>query len=164
MVLFLLLLTHRFLHYRFLAYGFQVHIFKWSKYWKKLCPFILLFKQVWQYYLLPEEEQRMPGVKNPMCYTFPRISKIWDAIPFSWIETITFNCLIIFNVKPPATTGDMGPGGSKKTSMPSAYWTSISSTIRWHLISLNGFQHIYGVLGVSDPVVVVLFNRSPELC
>ena len=30
--------------------------------------------QVWQYYLLPEEEQRMPGRKNPMCNTFPRIA------------------------------------------------------------------------------------------
>ena len=29
--------------------------------------------QVWQYYLLPPEEQRMPGVKNPMCNAFPRI-------------------------------------------------------------------------------------------
>ena len=29
--------------------------------------------QVWQYYLLPDEEQRMPGRKNPMCNTFPRI-------------------------------------------------------------------------------------------
>ena len=29
--------------------------------------------QVWQYCLLPPEEQRMPGVKNPMCNAFPRI-------------------------------------------------------------------------------------------
>ena len=33
---------------------------------------IFSIDQVWQYYLLPEEEQRMPGVKNPMCNTFPR--------------------------------------------------------------------------------------------
>jgi len=46
------LLTHRFLHFRYLLYGFNV----------------------WQYYLLPEEEQRMPGRKNPMCNTFPRIA------------------------------------------------------------------------------------------
>ena len=31
--------------------------------------------KVWQYYLLPPEEQQMPGVINPMCYTFPRIGK-----------------------------------------------------------------------------------------
>ena len=35
--------------------------------------------QVWQYYLLPEEEQRMPGVKNPMCNAFPRIGRIPDS-------------------------------------------------------------------------------------
>ena len=29
--------------------------------------------QVWRYYLLPSEEQRLPLVKNPMCQTFPRI-------------------------------------------------------------------------------------------
>ena len=32
--------------------------------------------QVWQYYLLPEEEQHMAGVKNPMCNTFPRVGKL----------------------------------------------------------------------------------------
>ena len=31
--------------------------------------------QVWQYYLLPPEEQRMPGVKNPMCSAFPRVGE-----------------------------------------------------------------------------------------
>lgn len=51
-VLLTFLLTHRFLHFRYLFYGFNV----------------------WQYYLLPEEEQRMPGRKNPMCNTFPRIA------------------------------------------------------------------------------------------
>lgn len=45
-------LTNRFLHHRYMTYG-------WS---------------VWQYYLLPREEQEMPGVINPMCYTFPRIA------------------------------------------------------------------------------------------
>ena len=34
---------------------------------------IMIIIQVWQYYLLPDEEQRMPGRKNPMCNTFPRI-------------------------------------------------------------------------------------------
>ena len=34
---------------------------------------LILPTQVWQYYLLPDEEQRMPGRKNPMCNTFPRI-------------------------------------------------------------------------------------------
>ena len=33
----------------------------------------IIILQVWQYYLLPPEEQRMPGVKNPMCNAFPRI-------------------------------------------------------------------------------------------
>ena len=37
---------------------------------------LLSYSQVWQYYLLPEEEQHMPGVKNPMCNTFPRIGQI----------------------------------------------------------------------------------------
>jgi len=47
-------LTDRFLHYRYLGYGYNV----------------------WQYYLLPPEEQdfKTTGIKNPMCYTFPRIS------------------------------------------------------------------------------------------
>ena len=34
--------------------------------------------QVWQYYLLPPEEQRMPGVKNPMCSAFPRVGE-WSS-------------------------------------------------------------------------------------
>jgi len=46
------LLSNKFLQHRYLLYGFNV----------------------WQYYLLPEEEQRMPGRKNPMCNTFPRIA------------------------------------------------------------------------------------------
>jgi hypothetical protein len=37
--------------------------------------------QVWQYYLLPPEEQRMPGVKNPMCHVFPRIGIALDFMP-----------------------------------------------------------------------------------
>ena len=36
--------------------------------------------QVWQYYILPEEEQRMPGVKNPMCSAFPRVGEQTSVI------------------------------------------------------------------------------------
>ena len=35
--------------------------------------FLLYGLEVWRYYLLPSEEQRLPFVKNPMCQTFPRI-------------------------------------------------------------------------------------------
>ena len=42
--------------------------------------------QVWQYYLLPPEEQRMPGVKNPMCIAFPRIGKIFYRVIFGNIN------------------------------------------------------------------------------
>ena len=42
-----------------------------------MTPFIAnFFKhpfEVWQYYLLPDEEQKASGTKNPMCNTFPRI-------------------------------------------------------------------------------------------
>ena len=44
-------LTHMFLNYRFLGYGFST----------------------WLYYRLPPEEQRR-GRTNPMCETFPRIA------------------------------------------------------------------------------------------
>ena len=37
---------------------------------------MMIVIQVWQYYLLPDEEQRMPGRKNPMCNTFPRIGEV----------------------------------------------------------------------------------------
>ena len=46
------ILTNRFLHKRFLTYGWDV----------------------WQFYLLPKEEQQMSGIINPMCHTFPRIA------------------------------------------------------------------------------------------
>ena len=39
---------------------------------------MMIVIQVWQYYLLPDEEQRMPGRKNPMCNTFPRIGDLGD--------------------------------------------------------------------------------------
>ena len=44
-------------------------------YWGLWCWQWLLYLivQVWRYYLLPSEEQRLPFVKNPMCQTFPRI-------------------------------------------------------------------------------------------
>ena len=69
-------LTHRFLHYRFLDYGYQVTIPEYfgqikGKYFSV---------QVWQYYLLPPEEQRMPGVKNPMCSAFPRVGKLHTSM------------------------------------------------------------------------------------
>jgi len=70
--------THRFLHYRFLTYGYQV----------------------WQYYLLPEEEQRMPGVKNPMCNTFPRIASCtyWRWGSGGAQESINAICILALNI------------------------------------------------------------------
>ena len=45
-------ITHVFLNYRFLGYGFKT----------------------WLYYRLPPEEQMMSNRVNPMCETFPRIA------------------------------------------------------------------------------------------
>jgi len=71
-------ITHRFLHYRFLTYGFQV----------------------WQYYLLPPEEQRMPGVKNPMCNAFPRIANCdyWRWGSGGRQESINAICILALNI------------------------------------------------------------------
>merc|ERR1712223_1650941 len=71
-------ITHRFLHYRFLTYGFQV----------------------WQYYLLPPEEQRMPGVKNPMCIAFPRIASCdyWRWGSGGRQESINAICILALNI------------------------------------------------------------------
>jgi len=70
-------LTHRFLHYRYIAYGFDV----------------------WQYYQLPEEEQRMPGQKNPMCNTFPRIASCdyWRWGSGGKQENINAICVLSLN-------------------------------------------------------------------
>merc|ERR1719273_940718 len=71
-------LSHRFLHFRFLTYGFQV----------------------WQYYLLPPEEQRMPGVKNPMCIAFPRIASCdyWRWGSGGGQERINAICILALNI------------------------------------------------------------------
>jgi len=71
-------LTHRFLHYRFLDYGYQV----------------------WQYYLLPPEEQRMPGVKNPMCSAFPRVAfcDYWRFGTGGHQENVNAVCILALNI------------------------------------------------------------------
>jgi len=71
-------MTHRFLHYRFIFYGFEV----------------------WQYYILPEEEQHMPGVKNPMCNTFPRIASCnyWRWGSGGSQENINAICILALNI------------------------------------------------------------------
>jgi len=76
-VIFHFALTHRFLHYRYIAYGFDV----------------------WQYYQLPEEEQRMPGRKNPMCNTFPRIAACdyWRWGSGGRQENINAICILALN-------------------------------------------------------------------
>ena len=52
-----------------------------------------LIFQVWQYYLLPPEEQRMPGVKNPMCNAFPRVGRFGVIILYVWgISTLSNLC------------------------------------------------------------------------
>lgn len=78
MVAFMIALTHRFLHFRFVGYGFKV----------------------WQYYLLPEEEHRMPGVKNPMCNTFPRIASCdyWRFGSGGKQENINAICILNLNI------------------------------------------------------------------
>lgn len=78
MVVLLIGLTHRFLHFHFVAYGFEV----------------------WQYYLLPEEEQRMPGVKNPMCNAFPRIASCdyWRYGAGGRQENINAICILNLNI------------------------------------------------------------------
>ena len=54
--------------------------------------------KVWQYYLLPPEEQRMPGVKNPMCSAFPRVGQyqIMMWVPLCnlqhFMEKFAFSC------------------------------------------------------------------------
>ena len=54
--------------------------------------------KVWQYYLLPPEEQRMPGVKNPMCSAFPRVGQyqIMMWVPLCNLQHLTekfaFSC------------------------------------------------------------------------
>jgi len=52
MVIIVGIITHVFLNYQFLGYGFRT----------------------WMYYRLPPEEQKMVGRTNPMCETFPRIA------------------------------------------------------------------------------------------
>jgi len=76
-VIFHFALTHRFLHYRYISYGFDV----------------------WQYYQLPEEEQRMPGRKNPMCNTFPRIASCdyWRWGSGGRQENINAICILALN-------------------------------------------------------------------
>jgi len=71
-------LTHRFLHKRYLLYGIQV----------------------WQYYLLPEEEQRMPGVTNPLCRTFPRVASCnyWRFGSGGRQENINAICILRLNI------------------------------------------------------------------
>jgi len=71
-------LSHRFLHFRFFEYGYQV----------------------WQYYLLPPEEQRMPGVKNPMCHVFPRIAfcDYWRFGTGGHQENVNAICILALNI------------------------------------------------------------------
>ena len=68
-------------------------------------------RQVWQYYLLPPEEQCMPGVKNPMCNAFPRIGdKLLAAF---LLQPLIFQQIVI-----------IGAGvqvADRKASTPSAY-------------------------------------------
>ena len=76
-VLAVFLLTDRFLHYKFMTYGFRV----------------------WSYYSLPVEEQRSPTI-NPMCETFPRIAacsyhRFGGAGEGSNIEAL---CILALNV------------------------------------------------------------------
>ena len=80
--------------------------------------------QVWQYYLLPEEEQRMPGVKNPMCNTFPR----WILIMTS-VRVGIKNRIILES--PPVITGGGAQVAGRRTLTQSAFWDSIILTIRW---------------------------------
>ena len=75
--------------------------------------------QVWQYYLLPEEEQRMPGVKNPMCNTFPR-----------WMPVNVRIRIISFSELPLVTTGGGDLGADRRTLTQSAFWVSIILMIR----------------------------------
>ncbi|XP_023322025.1 innexin inx2 isoform X1 [Eurytemora carolleeae] len=77
-VIFQFYLTHRFLHSRYIDYGFKV----------------------WQYYLLPPEEQQMPGVINPMCYTFPRIASCdyWRWGTGGQQESINAICILALNI------------------------------------------------------------------
>merc|ERR1712066_1152661 len=59
-----------------------------------------LVLQVWQYYLLPPEEQRMPGVKNPMCSAFPRIASCdyWRWGSGGRQESINAICILALNI------------------------------------------------------------------
>jgi len=77
-VVFQFLLTHKFLNHRFLDYGFKV----------------------WQYYLLPTEEQQMFGVINPMCNTFPRIASCtyWRWGGGGHQENINAICILGLNI------------------------------------------------------------------
>jgi len=71
-------LTNRFLHFRYIDYGFKV----------------------WQYYLLPPEEQQMVGVINPMCHTFPRIAscEYWRWGTGGEQENINAICILALNI------------------------------------------------------------------
>ena len=54
--------------------------------------------QVWQYYLLPPEEQRMPGVKNPMCHVFPRIGQ-YQAVFMNLYLVTSYQLVSIISIK-----------------------------------------------------------------
>jgi len=71
-------ITDKFLHYRYSNYGYKV----------------------WQYYLMPAEEQQMPFVINPMCYTFPRIASCtyWRWGSGGHQEAINAICILALNM------------------------------------------------------------------
>ena len=96
--------------------------------------------QVWQYYLLPAEEQRMPGVKNPMCHVFPRIGERHKLLMFPFICHMRMKSLLISvnqqlmltapPTQPSVTTGGLVLEVTKKMLTPSVYSHSTSSTTR----------------------------------
>ena len=65
----------------------------------------------------------MPGVKNPMCNTFPRWIMIMTHMSGSEER--------IISESPPVTTGVGALVADKRTSTQSAFWDSIILTIRW---------------------------------
>jgi len=77
-VLLQFVVTNQFLSRRFLLYGLEV----------------------WRYYLLPSEEQRLPFVKNPMCQTFPRIAacNYWRWGGSGSQENINAICILGLNI------------------------------------------------------------------
>ena len=81
----------------------------------------------------------MPGVKNPMCNTFPR-----------WMPVNVRIRIISFSELPLVTTGGGDLGADRRTSTQYVFWVSIILMIRFdspgHILSLTNNYQVFLLL------------------